>query len=218
MNRFAIAVFAFLAWPVLAQQETATSIGGVSVDQADVQSCVDPGATGEVLTCTATGEFDLQPGGGGGSPFTEPFEVQAGNGEMLFSVDSTNIFINEASGGAIVALFFRKAGTIAGQSADIFEISYNPDPLIKSARSEVDFTITSQGDLILGTVGNEAIIIPFEATYVEIKGCRLYPPSSAAPSTGVGACDEYYDTDLNLTCTHNGTEFVQNDDWATACL
>ena len=48
------------------QQWTATSIGGVPVDMADVQACQNPGASGEVLTCNASGEFDLQAAAGGG--------------------------------------------------------------------------------------------------------------------------------------------------------
>lgn len=82
MNRFAIAALVLMAWPVLAQQETSTSIAGVPINQTGVQACVDPGATGEVLACTASGEINLQLGSS-----VHPLIVTT---DMSFRPDGTN--------------------------------------------------------------------------------------------------------------------------------
>ncbi|MCP5117607.1 MAG: hypothetical protein GY953_42835, partial [bacterium] len=53
-------------------------------------------------------------------------------------------------------------------------------------------------------------------TYNEHRTCRDFGPVSAAP-TANGACDYYWDTDLNLRCYYDGTDWVQADDWTTVC-
>lgn len=91
-----------LAIPVQGQpKQNARSIAGVPIDFADVLTCKDPGATAEVLTCNASGEFDLQSGGivgaTGGDPFLIDPDEDATVEVTINSCASADAFVVEAT-------------------------------------------------------------------------------------------------------------------------
>jgi len=66
------------------------------------------------------------------------------------------------------------------------------------------------------TLINQVQVLTVDATGVTIIGCKHFGQLSTAP-TGT-RCDQYYDTDTELPCFHDGTGFVQFTDGSTACV
>ena len=96
----------------------------------------------------------------------------------------------------------------------VFDFKFFPGP--SSDRSAVLSTCGSADCLGLSTDNGSTFPLKIENDVAEIAGCKFHGKLSSAPSTPA-ECDNYWDTDLNLLCHYNGTNFVQADDWSTVC-
>ncbi len=140
----------------------------------------------------------------------------AGNPQMLREVCSgTNPVWTVSSSTSGLGCGDTNSPSVVGGGVEVTRFN-----TLASGVNFLDFTpgIATNGPIMAadGTDTNIDLLLTGKGTGgVSASGCVSFGKLSAAP-TGA-ACDVYWDTDLNISCSFNGTNWVQNDDWSTVC-
>lgn len=168
------------------------------------------GAT-EVFSVLPTGRIEVEDGSSSFPAFG--FNATADIG--IYRTATNDLVLR---GGSLGVHTYITAGDFSvgtSPTTAVFEVDFIESAangvLVTPAAAAADPKIAAVGtdaniDLDLAGKGSGTVII---------DGCQQHGKHTTAPS---GAeCDSYWDTDLNLRCWHNGTNWVQGDDWTTVC-